>query len=62
MLIRSLKRGTNGRFDDGDLARILQNGTEWSAGAFKARGTPEVLRVIEILGIEQSRSWGVCSV
>ena len=32
------------------------------AGAFGARGTPKVLRAIEILGIEQSRSWGACSV
>ncbi|KAF7972285.1 hypothetical protein HWV62_18532 [Athelia sp. TMB] len=33
----------------------------WSAAAFQARGTPEVLRVIEMLGIEQARSWGACT-
>jgi hypothetical protein len=58
-----LKRDSKtNHFRDEDLARILQNATEWSAGAFKARGTPEVMRVIEILAIEQSRSWGTCSV
>jgi hypothetical protein len=51
-----------GRFSDADLARILQNATEASAGAFKARGTPEVLRVVELLSIEQGRAWGVCTV
>lgn len=58
----SLSRGPDGRFDDNDLAKILQDATEWSAATFGARGTPEVLRVIEMLGIEQSRSWGTCSV
>jgi linoleate 10R-lipoxygenase len=57
-----LKRGKDGRFNDRDLAEILQNATERPAGAFGARGVPEVLRVIEVLGIEQARSWGTCSV
>jgi hypothetical protein len=57
----SLKR-TNGRFADADLARILQNATAAPAGAFGARGTPEVLRVVELLSIEQGRAWGVCTV
>jgi hypothetical protein len=52
----------NGRFRDADLAKILQNATAAPASAFKARGTPEVLRVIEILSIEQGRKWGVCTV
>ncbi|KII85619.1 hypothetical protein PLICRDRAFT_56845 [Plicaturopsis crispa FD-325 SS-3] len=56
-----LKRESDGRFKDGDLANILQNATEASAGAFKARGIPEALRVVEILGIMQARSWGTCS-
>lgn len=45
-----------------DLAKILLDATESPASAFKARGIPDVLRVIEILGIMQSRSWGTCSV
>ncbi|KAI0313699.1 heme peroxidase [Amylostereum chailletii] len=56
-----LKRGPDGRFADADLARILLNATEAPASAYKARGIPEALRVIEILSIEQARSWGTCS-
>lgn len=58
----SLSRDGSGRFRDADLAKILQNATEAPASAFKARGTPEVLRIIEILSIEQGRKWGVCTV
>jgi hypothetical protein len=57
-----LKRNADGRFKDEDLANILHDSTSRRAGAFKAKGIPEVLRVIEIMGIQQSRSWGVCSV
>ena len=46
----------------GALAKILQDATEASASAFKARGIPEALRVVELLGIEQSRKWGACTV
>lgn len=61
-LFTRLQRDENGRFQDGDLAKILLDATEAPAGAYKARGTPEVLRVIELLSIEQGRSWGTCSV
>ncbi len=57
----SLQR-TNGRFADADLARILQNATSAPACAFGARRTPEVLRVAELLSIEQGRKWGACTV
>jgi linoleate 10R-lipoxygenase len=60
--LHSIKRDGSGRFNDADIARILQNATEAPASAFKARGTPEVLRVIELLGIEQGRAWGTCTV
>jgi len=56
-----LTRGPDGKFADDDIANILHNATENAAGAYRARGTPGVLRVIEILGIEQARQWGVCS-
>ncbi|KAH9475928.1 Linoleate 10R-lipoxygenase [Psilocybe cubensis] len=56
-----LKRGKDNRFEDADLANVLHNATEARAGAFKARGIPEALRIIEVMGIEQSRSWGTCS-
>ncbi|KAF7343790.1 Heme peroxidase [Mycena sanguinolenta] len=57
----NLTRGADGRFADSDLARILQDATEAPAGAFRARGVPAVLRVMEILGITQARQWGVCT-
>lgn len=38
------------------------NATEDHAGAFKARGIPEVMRIVEIMGIEQARQWGTCTV
>jgi linoleate 10R-lipoxygenase len=56
-----LKRGPDGRFSDDDLARILKTATHNPAGAFRGRGTPPVLRMIEIMGIEQSRLWGACT-
>ncbi|RPD64148.1 heme peroxidase [Lentinus tigrinus ALCF2SS1-6] len=49
------------KFDDAKLAGVLKDATEHPAGAFKARGTPHVMRLHEIMGIEQSRRWGVCS-
>ena len=59
--ILSLERGPDGSFKDADIANLLHNATESAAGAFKARGIPSVLRVIEIMGIEQGRAWGACS-
>ncbi|KAH8108866.1 linoleate diol synthase [Phellopilus nigrolimitatus] len=56
-----LKRQADGSFSDADLARVLQDATSHPASAFKARGTPSVMRLNEIMGIEQSRRWGVCS-
>ncbi|KAF8066828.1 heme peroxidase [Lyophyllum atratum] len=55
-----LERQQNGRFKDDDLARIIQDGTQNSAAAFSS-GVPDALRIVEILAIEQSRSWGTCS-
>jgi hypothetical protein len=60
--IYRLVRGPDGRFADDDLARILHDPTQYPGGAWRARGTPEVLRVIEIVGIMQARQWGVCTV
>lgn len=56
-----IKRGANGRFDDKDIARLLQDATADPARRYGARGTPEALKVIEIVGIEQARRWGVCT-
>jgi linoleate 10R-lipoxygenase len=56
-----IQRQEDGSFRDEDLANILQNATEHSAGAFRARGTPEIMKLNEVMGIEQNRRWGVCS-
>ncbi|KAJ3989347.1 linoleate diol synthase [Lentinula detonsa] len=57
----NLQRQEDGTFKDEDLADLLKNATEHSAGAFRARGTPECMRLHEIMGITQNRAWGVCS-
>ncbi|KAJ7155422.1 linoleate diol synthase [Mycena crocata] len=56
-----LERQADGRFRDEDLANILHNATEHPAAAFRARGTPASMRLHEMMGIEQNRRWGVCS-
>lgn len=56
-----IKRGTDGRFKDEDLAGVLQKATRDPAHRYGGRGTPEVLKVIEIVGMEQARRWGVCT-
>ncbi|KAJ8518487.1 hypothetical protein ONZ45_g4459 [Pleurotus djamor] len=56
-----LKRGPDGKFSDDDLARILHEATINPAGTFRGRGTPPVLRLVEIMGMEQARLWGVCT-
>ncbi|EJD07240.1 linoleate diol synthase [Fomitiporia mediterranea MF3/22] len=56
-----LKRQEDGRFADADLARILQDATTHHAASFGARGTPAIMKLNEIMGIEQSRRWGICS-
>ena len=57
-----LHRDESGRFRDADLARILQDGTANPAGAFKARGIPAALRIVEVMTIRQARVWGCCTV
>ncbi|CAE6412423.1 unnamed protein product, partial [Rhizoctonia solani] len=52
-----IKRGPDGRFSDADVAGLLHNATESGARRYGARGVPEALRVIEIMGMEQARKW-----
>jgi len=59
--INGLDRQEDGTFKDSDLANILQNTTSHHAASFGARGTPAVMKLNEIMGIEANRSWGVCS-
>ncbi|THH32027.1 hypothetical protein EUX98_g2160 [Antrodiella citrinella] len=56
-----MQRQSDGTFKDAELAAVLHNATDHAAGAFKARGTPHIMRLHEIMGIEQNRRWGVCS-
>lgn len=57
-----LRRTPSGSFNDADLAQSLYNAIEWRAAAFKARGVPETLRVVELMNIEKARKWGTCTV
>ncbi|KAG0693723.1 heme peroxidase [Suillus ampliporus] len=47
------------------LQKTKKNLEHWTtshhAAAFGARGTPSVMRLHEIMGMEANRSWGVCS-
>ena len=52
-----LRRDTDGKFNDDDLVVILTFSIEDVAGASGANNVPEVLRAVEILGIEQARAW-----
>ncbi|OAX41520.1 heme peroxidase [Rhizopogon vinicolor AM-OR11-026] len=52
---------SDGAFKDSDLANTLMDATSHHAAAFGARGTPSVMRLHEVMGIEANRAWGVCS-
>ncbi|KAL1969515.1 hypothetical protein VTN77DRAFT_8953 [Rasamsonia byssochlamydoides] len=56
-----LKRGANGSFDDDDLVKIFKEGVEDCAGAFGASHVPTVLKAVEVLGIQQARSWNLAT-
>ncbi|KAJ5916387.1 hypothetical protein N7504_000402 [Penicillium tannophilum] len=56
-----LKRGPDGRFDDGELVAVLQSASEDVASSFGPRNVPKALRSIEILGMEAARRWQVGS-
>lgn len=56
-----MARLESGSFADDDLAQLWTESVEDKAAAFGARQVPRILRIVEILGIEQSRQWGLCS-
>lgn len=56
-----LKRGPDGKFDDGELASILADAIEDVSGHPGAQHVPRALRAAEILGIQQARHWGCAS-
>lgn len=59
--ITGLERNNQGKFDDERLVTILTESTEDIAGAFGPKNVPQVMRLIEIMGIEQARGWHVCT-
>lgn len=57
-----LKRGTNGKFNDVDLAEIIKTCIEEPAHAFGAHGTPASLKIVDIMGQLQARDmFNVCT-
>jgi hypothetical protein len=57
-----LQRGPDGRFSDVDLAEIIKDCIEEPAHAFGAHGTPESLKIVDILGMLQARNtFNVCT-
>ena len=57
----NLDRGKDGSLSDDALIEILADSVEDVAGAFGANRVPEILRSVEILGINQARSWNLAS-
>lgn len=55
------KRTANGAFDDADLIQILTDSTEDVACAFGPRNVPLVMKLIDMLGIQQARAWNVAT-
>ncbi|KAJ5224070.1 Psi-producing oxygenase A [Penicillium chermesinum] len=56
-----LHRQADGSFDDDDLVKIFQESVEDVAGAFGASNVPSVFRSIEVLGMQQARSWNLAT-
>ncbi|KAK7510648.1 fatty acid oxygenase [Phyllosticta citriasiana] len=56
-----LARGSDGKFSDDDLVEILSDSIEDTAGAFGANNVPKALKAVEIMGMQQSRKWGLAT-
>jgi hypothetical protein len=57
-----IKRKSDGRFDDVDLAEIIKDCIESPAHAFGAHGTPASLKIVDIMGMLQARDkFQVCT-
>lgn len=57
----NLERQADGSLNDDELVKILTASIEDKAGAFGSRNVPEILRSVEILGIQQARSWNLAT-
>ncbi|KAJ9645772.1 hypothetical protein H2199_002812 [Coniosporium tulheliwenetii] len=56
-----LQRDSHGKYDDGDLVKIITEGIEDCAGSFGANNVPKALRAVEIMGMMQARKWGLAT-
>ncbi|OCK95012.1 heme peroxidase [Cenococcum geophilum 1.58] len=56
-----LTRNSDGTLPDDGLVQILTESIEDCANSFGAQRVPAVMRAIEVLGIEQARSWNLAS-
>ncbi|KAK4118839.1 heme peroxidase family protein [Parathielavia appendiculata] len=56
-----MKRTEDGSFPDAELVNHLRAATDSVAGAFGVYNIPPALKVIEMLGIQQGREWGLAS-
>lgn len=56
-----LKRQSDGTFKDDDLVKIIAESVEDCANSFGANRVPVCMKVVEQLGIEQSRAWSLAS-
>ncbi|TGZ79433.1 heme peroxidase [Ascodesmis nigricans] len=59
--IENFQRTKTGHFNDDDLVGLLKESIEDPAGCFGARNVPHVLKLVEVMGIEQTRKWKVAS-
>jgi Animal haem peroxidase len=58
---RDLKRDVHGLFNDGEMVKIMAESTQDVAGAFGPKNVPLVMKLIEVMGINQARKWNVCT-
>lgn len=56
-----LQRQDNGNFKDDDLANFLAEGVDDCANAFGPQQVPLVMKAVEILGMQQARSWNLAT-
>lgn len=55
------KRSARGAFEDSDLITILADATEDVACAFGPRNVPVVMKLIDVMGMQQARKWKVAT-
>jgi hypothetical protein len=56
-----LRRGSDGKFHNGDLVELMSAAIEDIAGCPGAQNVPKALRAAEILGMRQARHWQCAS-